>query len=70
MPLPIFMNTFDRVLLCRYDCRTVHPVAKQPDMLFQIDMFGSGYAPMGLLLWWGDLAGARLGFARGTSSEH
>ena len=44
---------------CRYDFRTTHAAAKQ--LGATIDEFMYGVQPLGLLLWWGDLAAMRAG---------
>ena len=41
---------------------TVHPAAKGIGMMS--DGFMLGHAPLGLLLWWGDVAGMRAGLAK------
>ena len=46
----------------RYDFDTVHAAAKQSGAA--IDNCMIGYESLGLLLWYGDLRGARAGFAK------
>ena len=40
----------------------MHPAAKQ--MGVNVDSFSYGTESLGLLLWWGDLAAARVGIAK------
>ena len=46
----------------RYDFGTVHAVAK--GFGIPVDTFMYGFGPLGLLLWWGDVAGMRAGLAK------
>lgn len=46
----------------QYNFETVHPMAKQH--MFKIDLVTYGMESLGLLLWWGDLKMARVGFAK------
>ena len=46
----------------RYDFGTVHAVAKGIGV--SIDVFMYGLEPLGLLLWWGDVASMRAGVAK------
>ena len=46
----------------RYTFDVVHPAAKCIGANF--DVFMCGMDPLGLLLWWGDVAAARAGFAK------
>ena len=46
----------------RYHFDTVHPAAKQFGI--NSDMFMYGFEPLAILLWHGDLATARAGFAK------